>query len=301
MKITDDWLDKALEDDEELVISMLQLPIDESICVNAGDQLSEHEQPGDSSDSASNLSEHGCANSASDKNEHEQAIDNSGSDSHNEHGEHEKLMNIKQHPDLSNASICENSSVSVYCNMLKQYAKQHDHLVHDIPGDGDCLFSSVAYQLQRVGHNINKSSLRQMVADYLSEHADFYSAFVHQPVNSSDDMNADNEPIDDEDVYIESLYDPVVQHELRWQKYLRRMRKGAWGDNIAIAAICDLFDACINVIWARQAGTSIVKNSHCLTDGKNLLNIGLILQFHFVGLDKLDSADKAKSSDDATR
>ena len=36
-----------------------------------------------------------------------------------------------------------------------------------------------------------------MVADYLSEHADFYSAFVHQPVNSTDGMNADNEPVDD--------------------------------------------------------------------------------------------------------
>ena len=63
-----------------------------------------------------------------------------------------------------------------------------------------------------------------MVADYLSEHADFYSAFV--PVNSNDGMNADNERIDEEDVYIESLSDPVVQHELRWQKYLRRLRQG---------------------------------------------------------------------------
>ena len=138
-----------------------------------------------------------------------------------------------------------------------------------------------------------------MVADYLSEHADIYSAFVHQPVNSSDGMSADNEPLDDEDVYIESLSDPVVQHELRWQKYLRRLRQGAWGDNIAIAAMCDLFDVIINVFWARQAGTSIVT----LTDGKHVLNIGLILQVHFVGLDKLNSADKVKtseSSDDAT-
>ena len=36
VKITDDWLNKALE---KLVISMLQLPIDESICVDAGNQL----------------------------------------------------------------------------------------------------------------------------------------------------------------------------------------------------------------------------------------------------------------------
>ena len=96
------------------------------------------------------------------------------------------------------------SSVSVYCNMVKQFAKQHGYLVHNVPGDGDSLFSSVACQLQRLGHDVNKSSLRQMVADYLSEHAHFYSEFVQQSENSNDGMNADNEPIDD-DVYIESL------------------------------------------------------------------------------------------------
>ena len=170
------------------------------------------------------------------------------------------------------------------------------HSVHDVPGDGDCLFSSVAYQLQGVGH-VTKSSLRQMVADYLSEHADFYSAFVHQPVNSSDGMNADNEPVDEEDVYIESLSDPNVQHELRWQKYLRCLRQGAWGDNIAIVAMCNMFDVCINVYWARQAGTSIVKNAPSVSNGRHELNIGLILQLHFVGLDKLSSETETSKGD----
>ena len=54
VKVADDWLDKALADDEELVISMLQLPIDESICVDACDKISEHEQSDVSADSASN-------------------------------------------------------------------------------------------------------------------------------------------------------------------------------------------------------------------------------------------------------
>ena len=149
MKITDDWLDKAIEDDEKLVISMLQLPIDESIHVDAGDQLREHEQPGDSADSASNLSEHECANSANDKNKHELALDNSSGDSHNEHGEHEQLMDNKQLPSLS--IIQAFVKIQVYQCIASVYAKQHDYLVHDVPGDGDCLFSSVAYQLQRLG------------------------------------------------------------------------------------------------------------------------------------------------------
>ena len=152
-----------LEDEEELVISMLQLPIDESTCVNVGDKLSEHEQPGNSADSASNLSEDECADSANDKSKHEQSMDNLSNDSHSEHVEHEQLMDNEQLP---------NQSVSVYCNMLKQNAKQHGYSVHNVPGDGDCLLGLLAYQLQRVGHNVNKSSLRQTVADYLSEHAD---------------------------------------------------------------------------------------------------------------------------------
>ena len=67
--------------------------------------------------------------------------------------------------------------------------------------------------------------------------------------------------------------------------------------------MCDLFDVSINVFWARQAGTSTVKNTPSVTGGKYELSIGLILQFHFVGLDRLDSANKAKtskSSEDAT-
>ena len=110
-------------------------------------------------------------------------------------------------------------------------------------------------------------------------------------------MNADNEPVDEEDVYIESLSDLTVQHELRWQKYLRRLRQGAWGDNIAIVAMCNMFDVCINVYWARQAGTSIVKNTPSVSDGKHELNIGLILQLHFVGLDKLSNETETSKGD----
>ena len=77
-------------------------------------------------------------------------------------------------------------------------------------------------------------------------------------------------------MYIESLSNPIVQHEIRWQEYLRQLRQGAWGDKIAIADMCDLFDVIINEFWARQAGT--IKTLPCsVTDGKHELNIGLIL------------------------
>ena len=67
-------------------------------------------------------------------------------------------------------------------------------------------------------------------------------------------------------------------------KVLETKRQGAWGDNIAITAICNLYDVSISVLCANAAGTSITPISGCSTDE---LSIGLIMQFHFVGLDKL--------------
>lgn len=101
-----------------------------------------------------------------------------------------------------------------------------------MPGDADCLFHAIAYQLHSVGHDMNASTFRQIVTSYLSEHKDEYNPFVHQPVRSNDGCSADNESIDAEDEYSESLSDPVVQRELRWQKYVRRMREGAWGTTL---------------------------------------------------------------------
>ena len=59
-----------------------------------------------------------------------------------------------------------------------------------------CCFT---YQLQKVGHNVNKSSLMQLVTNYLSNHVDEYSPFVPEPIESNDGYNADNASLDVED------------------------------------------------------------------------------------------------------
>ena len=53
-------------------------------------------------------------------------------------------------------------------------------------------------------------------------------------------MHADTEPPDDQDAYIETVTDHELQTELRWAKYLKRLRDGAWGDHITIQGICDV-------------------------------------------------------------
>ena len=130
-------------------------------------------------------------------------------------------------------------------------------------------------------------ALRQMVVDYLSDNSEYYSQSVHQPVANSDEYDADNEALDEEDAYINAIVDPETRRALQWEKYLRRLSQGAWGDSICIAAMCNLFDVSIKVLCANTAGTSIANNDPISGVSRHVLSIGLIMQYHFVALDKL--------------
>ena len=95
------------------------------------------------------------------------------------------------------------------------------------------MFSALSYQLQSIGVS-NSDELRQMVANYLESNAASYCNFVSQPVVSHDAYNADTRAPDVEDEYINNIVDPQLQVRLRWEKYLRCLRNGAWGDHITI-------------------------------------------------------------------
>ena len=55
-------------------------------------------------------------------------------------------------------------------------------------------------------------------------------------------------PPSKEDEYIASITDTPLQTEFRWQKYLKDLEGGAWGDNIAMQAISDMLSVTINVL-----------------------------------------------------
>ena len=67
------------------------------------------------------------------------------------------------------------------------------------------------------------------VASHMEANAALYRGFVCQPVATNSKYNADTEPPTDEDEYINSVSDPELQTQLRWAKYVRRLRQGAWG------------------------------------------------------------------------
>ena len=126
---------------------------------------------------------------------------------------------------------------------LETYAINNQFTVHDVPGDGNCLYSSVLYQLQANGLlTTTAQNLREMVAVYLSQHAETYMPFVCSPVQSGAAYNHDTEAPDSTDEYIAYVNDLSTQSMLRWLRYLERLINGAWGDQVVIAALANMFN-----------------------------------------------------------
>ena len=153
--IADDWLESALTDDEELVAYYHSLNawikvIRSKIMLAVSLQQSEHMHTSENSDP-----------------KYAGVQQNSGS-----------LSNVSAQ---SSNAITSNSSgpVSHHTNVLVEYARQHGLTVYEVPHDGNYLFSSIAHQLQNVGHDVNANSLRQIVVSYLRDHGGFYGHFVH--------------------------------------------------------------------------------------------------------------------------
>jgi hypothetical protein len=65
--------------------------------------------------------------------------------------------------------------------------------------------------------------------------------------------------------------------ELRWAKYVQRLKDGAWGDHITIQGICDMFNVTVYV-WSSLNRTMTPRN-YIQYDSEGEVHVGLVLQF----------------------
>ena len=120
---------------------------------------------------------------------------------------------------------------------------------------------------------------------------------------ADDAHNADTEAPTAKDEYIATVHDPNTRAQLQWLHYLKRLRNGAWGDHIAIQGICEMFSVTINIL--STLNPSMVSITPSSSTSRGNIYIGLIEQFHYVGLDKVSSNRESNGQyeevlDDAT-
>ena len=192
---------------------------------------------------------------------------------------------------------CSSDELSLALHKLKKLAFQNGFTIFDVPYDANCMFSAISHQLQTSDVcSIDSSELRQMVASHMEANAALYRGFVCQPVATNSKYNADTEPPTDEDEYINSVSDPELQTQLRWDKYLRRLRQGAWGDHINMQAIADMLSVNINVLSSDHPVASATPSNSSATCE---MCVGLIKQYHYVGLDKMCDSSVEETSQNA--
>ena len=251
--INEEWLGQAMANDDNLFAGMVE-PSD-------ANNMNDSDNNDINSDSVLPNNHCGNANQPMDK-----------------HSTHSIPSNLP-------SDTCKDAFTMAF-NVIERVARENGFAIRDIPYDGNCLFSSIAYQLEPITEcKIDNCTLRQMVADHLENNGNLYKGFLSQPVVSHDAYNADTEPPSVQDAYIETVADLELQTELRWAKYVQRLRDGAWGDHIAIQGTCDMLNVTVNVLNSQNLSMiPILPRSYIKYDSQGEVYIGLIMQHHYVGL-----------------
>ena len=108
-------------------------------------------------------------------------------------------------------------------------------------------------------------------------------------------MNADTEPPNDDDIRIEAIENEDERYEQRWMLYLYRLEyEKQWGNNLVLRAIAKKFHVNVNTISSEYENVPVYEPSdgHAMAD----INLGLILQYHYVALDMLDNISRDNNS-----
>ena len=89
------------------------------------------------------------------------------------------------------------------------------------------------------------------------------------------------ESAEEEDHFISSIADDDTRQQLRWCRYLSRLKSTAWGDHIAVQGLADMLHVDIQIISTSNPDMEPIKSCH---PAIGVLNLGLMGQLHYVSL-----------------
>ena len=133
--------------------------------------------------------------------------------------------------------------------------------------------------------------MREQLVSFLEHHPYTHDGthlrdFLAAPVVSADSYNTDTEVPNDEDECINAVEDAETRRELRWCKYLERLKSTAWGDHIAVQGLADMLRVDIHIVSTINPDMEPVRTSHHTAIG--VIYLGLIGQFHYQVLQKVE-------------
>lgn len=139
--------------------------------------------------------------------------------------------------------------VSSASDVLISLAHDRGFSVRSVPGDGNCLFHSVQMQLETLGIQLDHQTMREQLVEYFEDHPYTHDGSCHLRNYLPGAVGGqDTEPADEEDSFISSVTDDDTRQQLRWCKYLNRLRSDAWGDHMAVQGLADMLHVDIHII-----------------------------------------------------
>ena len=151
------------------------------------------------------------------KNKNQNTINNNDNNnpSNNENINKINIFQKKEESKNNQLSKKKKSDVEQLEEKFKKKLHNYNYILHIVPSDGNCLFSSISDQVY--GTEKHNSIIREKCMDYIQKNAIYYSQFIEGG-------------------------------ETQMSAYIERKRKnGIWGDNLEIQALSEIYKRPIEI------------------------------------------------------
>jgi len=216
-----------------------------------------------------------------------------------------KYLNLKKNPKKNKLGFLKGGTIEELQAYLD--SKNLNLKVHNVPGDGNCLFHAIIHQLELYPetkhHNLDNLRLREETVNWLKKNPNYKLPDDGGPgerVTIKQALLFDFDLLDDMEIDYDNMnIDDIMESDNIWNEYIEKLGQvGCWGDTHTINALCMMLQININIYVDNTSGDRIFK----LNDELPTIKIGYVNKNHFVSLvSTKDTIKDEKSEDEKTK